>query len=80
MLSKNLFNLHLFSCLLVWFKGWEELNVGTVPTSKVHNVGTVPKFKMYNIGNVPMFKMQNVGTNVFYDYSLFEYGLYGKSK
>ena len=54
----------------------EELNVGTVPTFKMHiigtvpmfkmhNVGTVPTYKMYNIGTVPTFKMHNVGTLVF---------------
>ena len=40
---------------------WEELNVGTVPTFKMHNIGTVPTFKMHNIA-VPMFKMNNIGT------------------
>ena len=40
----------------------ECLNVGTVPTYKMHNIGTVPTFKMHNIGIVPMFKMHSVGT------------------
>ena len=53
----------------------ECLNVGTVPTCKMHNVGTVPMFKMHNIGTVPTFKMHKVGTQVFYDYFLFEVGL-----
>ena len=43
----------------------EWLNVGTVPTFKMHNVGTVPTYKMYNIGTVPTFKMHNIGTLVF---------------
>ena len=54
----------------------EELNVGSVPTFKMHNigtvptfemenVGTVPTFEMYNIGSVPTFKMHNVGTKIF---------------
>ena len=43
----------------------EELNVGTVPTFKMHNVGTVPTFKMHNVGTVPTFKMHNVGTPSF---------------
>ena len=41
---------------LFYFYFWEDLNVGTVPT-----------FKMHNIGTVPLFKMHNVGTKVFYD-------------
>ena len=48
-----------------WSNFWEELNVGTVPSFKMHNIGTVPSFKMYNIGTVPTFKMHNVGTKVF---------------
>ena len=40
----------------------EGLNVGTVPTFKMHNVGTVPTFKMHNVVTVPKFKMYNVGT------------------
>ena len=40
----------------------EGLNVGTVPTFKLHNVGTVPTFKMHNVGTVPTYKMHNVGT------------------
>ena len=40
-------------------------NVGTVPTYKMHNVGTVPTYKMHNIGTVPMFKMHNIGTQIF---------------
>ena len=44
----------------------EELNVGTVPTFKMHNIGTVPTFKMHNVGTVPMFKMHNVGTPKMY--------------
>ena len=55
-------NLKHLVCLLIR----EELNVGTVPTFKMHNVGTVPTFKMYNIGTVPTFKMHNVGTLFFY--------------
>ena len=35
----------------------ERLNVGTVPTFKIHNVGTIPTFKMHNVGIVPAFKM-----------------------
>ena len=45
----------------------ECLNVGTVPTYKMHNVGTVPTFKMHNVGTVPTFKMHNIGTPLFYD-------------
>ena len=41
----------------------EGLNVGTVPSFKMHNLGTVPTFKMCNIGTVPALKMQNVGTH-----------------
>ena len=40
----------------------EGLNVGTVPTFKMHNVGTDPTFKMHNVVTVPKFKMYNVGT------------------
>ena len=56
---------------------WECLNVGTVPTYKMHNIGTVPKFKMHNVGTVPMFKMHNVGTPKIYDLCFkLEFGLY----
>ena len=40
----------------------ERLNVGTVPTVKMHPVGTVPTVKMHPIGTVPTAKMQPVGT------------------
>ena len=40
----------------------ERLNVGTVPTYKMHLIGTVPTYKMHLIGTVPMFKMHLVGT------------------
>ena len=43
----------------------ECLNVGKVPTFRIHNVGTVPTFEMHNIGTVPTFKMHNVGTPIF---------------
>ena len=46
----------------------EELNVGTVPTFKMHNIGTVPTFKMHNVGTVPTYKMHNVGTPKFNDF------------
>ena len=59
----------------------ECLNVGTVPTYKMHNIGTVPTFKMHNIGTVPMFKMHNVGTPKIYDlYFELEFGLYVNNK
>ena len=41
---------------------WGPLNVGTVPTFKMHHVGTVPTFKKLNVGTVPTFKKLNVGT------------------
>ena len=44
----------------------EGLNVGTVPTFKMHNVGTVPIFKMHNVGTVPTYKMHNIGTELSY--------------
>ena len=89
--QKNLQILYLLNHAIICLILWEELNVGTVPTFKMHNigtvpttkmynVGTVPTFKMYNIGTVPMFKMHNVGTQFFYDSFLFEFGLYGKNK
>ena len=34
---------------------WECLNVGTVPTYKMHNVGTVPMFKTHNVGTPKNF-------------------------
>ena len=59
----------------------ECLNVGTVPTYKMHNIGTVPTFKMHNVGTVPMFKMHNVGTLKIYDVSFeLEFGLLSKNK
>ena len=30
----------------------ESLNVGTVPTFKMHHVGTVPTFKMHHVGTI----------------------------
>ena len=50
----------------IGFMVWEELNVGAVPTSKMHNKGTVTTFKVYNIGTVPTFKMHNIGTTGFF--------------
>ena len=44
----------------------EGLNVGTVPTFKMHNVGTVPKFKMHNAETVPTNKMHDIGTELSY--------------
>ena len=32
----------------------ECLNVGKVPTFRIHNVGTVPTFEMHNLGT-PLF-------------------------
>ena len=46
----------------------EGLNVGTVPTFKVHNVGTVPTSKMHNVGTAPTFRMHNIGAQMFYDF------------
>ena len=40
----------------------ERLNVGTVPTYKMHDVGTVPMFKMHDVGTVPTFKTHHVGS------------------
>ena len=40
----------------------ERLNVGTVPTDKMHPVGTVPTDKMHHVGTVPTNKMHPVGT------------------
>ena len=40
----------------------ERLNVGTVPTFKIHHVGTVPTFKIHDVGTVPTFKTHHVGT------------------
>ena len=50
------------------FKLREGLNVGTVPTFKMHNLETVPTFKMHNVRTVPTFKMHNIGTLKFYDF------------
>ena len=45
------------------------------------NIGTVPTFKMHNVGTVPMFKMHNVETLKIYNLCLeLEFGLYGKNK
>ena len=35
----------------------EELNVGTVPTFKIHNIGKVPTFKMHNIGTPKIYDL-----------------------
>ena len=42
------------------FRKW--LNIGTVPTFKMHLIGTVPTYKMHHVGTVPTFKKLNVGT------------------
>ena len=44
----------------------EGLNLGTVPTFKMHNVGTVPAFKMRNGGTVPTYKTHDIGTRLSY--------------
>ena len=62
-----------------WLKCLECLNVGTVPTYKMHNIGKVPTFLMHIVGTVPMFKMRNVGTPKSPCLKL-EFGLYGKDK
>jgi hypothetical protein len=36
------------TCIYVW----ERLNVGTVPTYKMHHEGTVPTFKMHHVGTI----------------------------
>ena len=33
----------------------ERLNVGTVPTFKMHHVGTVPTFKMHHVGTLEKY-------------------------
>ena len=38
--------------LILWVFKWERLNVGTVPTFKMHNVGTVPTFKTHHVGTI----------------------------
>ena len=43
------------------------LNIGTVPTFKMHNVGAVPVFKMHSIGTSPSFRMHNKETLILYD-------------
>ena len=62
------------------FPFWGCLNVGTVPTYKMHNIETVPMFQMHNVGTVPMFKTHNIGTPKIYDLCLcfeLEFRLYG---
>ena len=55
---------------------WECLNVGTVPTYKMHNIWTVPTLKMNNVGTVPMFKMHSIGTSKIHDLCFqLEFGL-----
>ena len=44
------------------FNFWKWLNIGTVPTFKMHLIGTVPTYKMHHVGTVPTFKKLNVGT------------------
>ena len=74
-----LYTLHFKHCKR--FLNWKCLNVGTVPTYKMHNIGTVPTFNMHNVGTVPMFKMHNVGTPKNCDlYFELEFGSYGKNK
>ena len=50
---------------LFYFYFWEDLNVGTVPTFKMHNIETVPTSKMHNVGAFTTFEMHNIGTKVF---------------
>ena len=35
---------------------WVQLNVGTVPTFKMHHEGTVPTYKMHHVGTLKKFK------------------------
>ena len=51
-----------FSYVRERLKKRERLNVGTVPTDKMHPVGTVPTDKMHPVGTVPTNKMHPVGT------------------
>ena len=44
----------------------EGLNLGTVPTFKMHNVGTLFTFKMHNVVTVSTFKMHNIGAPILY--------------
>ena len=40
-----------------WYFIWKCLNVGTVPTHKMHNIGAVPMFKMHNIGTPKFYDL-----------------------
>jgi hypothetical protein len=44
----------------------EGLNVGAVPTFKMHNIGTVSLFKMHNVGTVHTYKTHNIRTELSY--------------
>ena len=56
----------------------ECLNVGTVPTYKMHNIGTVSTFRMHNIGTVTLCKIHTIGTSKMHDHRLeLEFGLFG---
>ena len=64
----------LFISLYFYFL-WEKLNIGTVPTFKMH---TVPTFKMHHVGTVPTFKMHHVGTVPMFKKSKFQKILTGR--
>ena len=43
-------------------KVWERLNVGSLPTVKMHPVGSLPTVKMHPVGTLPTVKMHPVGS------------------
>ena len=64
MWNVNLGNVRYFTVATDWSRISlrKRLNVGTVPTVKMHPVGTVPTVKMHPVGTVPTDKMHPVGT------------------
>ena len=54
------FIIDLKDILCIFF--WDRLNVGSLPTVKMHPVGSLPTVKMHPVGTVPTVKMHPVGS------------------
>ena len=61
---------------------WERLNVGSLPTVKMHPVGSLPTVKMHPVGSLPTVKMHPVGSVLLLKCTIFDSrkGLFGQKK
>ena len=56
----------------ILFYFWERLNVGSLPTVKMHPVGSLPTVKMHPVGSLPTVKMQPVGSVLLLKCTIFD--------